>query len=138
MDSAPFRSVEGSNFLKGSHSHDAEIESYASTNPDSTALSYLWQGHYSIILQLLQHGDTDVNQAHQGVCIPSSFLVLCLKALKILTDPDSFSSCCAQVDKFDWPPMLEACSRRCRRRFENSFSVQCFHFLGLMLGQHPF
>lgn len=35
------------------------------------------KAHYSIILQLLQHGDTDVNQ----------------------------------VDKFEWPPILEACSR---------------------------
>ena len=57
------------------------------------------QAHYSIILQLLQHADMDVNQA----VVPSQSS--CRYPFAV-TSPHL-----EQVDKFEWPPILEACSR---------------------------
>ena len=69
------------------------------------------KAHYSIILQLLQHGDTDVNQArtHHAHHARESL---------------------AQVDKFEWPPILEACSRSQNARSKSAWQAwRASHFI---------
>ena len=66
MDAAPLRSVEGFWCLISLITGQLTARSYAVNSCSRVCTDSVKQAHYSIILQLLQHGETDVNQAQLG------------------------------------------------------------------------